>query len=278
LKIIRTIAELRIALAHVRSHSIGFVPTMGAFHEGHLELMRQARKENRVVVASLFVNPTQFSPHEDLSRYPRQEEQDCALAESVGVDIMFAPSVDEMYPGSTTEVVVNEVSTLWGGQQRPTHFAGVATIVCKLFNIVQPDIAYFGYKDLQQCAVISRMVRDLNIPVKLTFVETVRESDGLAMSSRNAYLSPEERALAPEFNRILTQCAEEIRTKARSPKDALLMAHQRLSDSGFKVDYLAIVDPVTMQESQGLIDTDRLMSAIRLGKVRLLDNIPINII
>lgn len=275
MKVCRTIAELRETLASCRASSIGFVPTMGAFHEGHLELMRIAKRANPIVVVSLFVNPTQFAPHEDLSKYPRREAQDLAEAEAQGVDVVFMPSVDEMYANANTLVTVKGVSDRWEGQQRPEHFGGVATVVSKLFNIVQPDTAYFGYKDLQQCAVIRRMVSDLNIPLDLTFVETVREHDGLAMSSRNTYLSEEQRALAPMFNKSLREMAQQINAGTANVADATLLTKGKLSQLGLSPDYVALVNPWTMEELSAAQQDARIMAAVRLGPVRLLDNIPL---
>lgn len=254
---------------------VGCVPTMGAFHEGHLALMRQARKECASVVVTLFVNPTQFGPNEDLSRYPRQEEVDTRLAESAGVDLLFIPSAEEMYPRRTTRVCVEEVTSLWEGALRPGHFEGVATVVLKLFNIVRPDVAYFGLKDLQQCAVIRRMVEDLDVPISLRFVETVRDSDGLALSSRNTYLSPEARAIAPEIFRSIALAAQAI-GQQQDVDMAIERAVAALTAQGIAVEYLSLVDPITMSPIDRLESGCRLIVAARLDGVRLLDNVGIN--
>src|SRR5438045_6600137 len=210
----KTIEEVRHAVATARTHgaTIGFVPTMGFLHEGHLSLIDVARENGATfIIVSIFVNPTQFGPNEDFSRYPRDEARDAAMLESRDVDVLFLPSVDAMYPpGSQTTVSVRGVSKPLEGERRPGHFDGVATIVIKLFDIVMPDVAAFGRKDAQQCAMIDRMVRDLDVPVRLVFGETMREHDGLAMSSRNSYLSPDERKLAPVLHRALRAGEEAI--------------------------------------------------------------------
>ncbi|HTE20243.1 MAG TPA: pantoate--beta-alanine ligase, partial [Armatimonadota bacterium] len=206
MEVVTTVAALRerVRSARRRGETVGLVPTMGALHAGHLSLMQRAAAECGFVVASLFVNPTQFAPTEDLSRYPRDPEGDRAMAADAGVDILFAPAVEEVYPaGASTYVVVEEVSAGMEGASRPTHFRGVATVVAKLFNMAQPDRAYFGEKDYQQLQVIRRMTRDLGFPVEIVPCATVREPDGLAMSSRNRYLSPEERAAALALSRGL---------------------------------------------------------------------------
>jgi pantoate--beta-alanine ligase len=245
-KIVRTIAELR---AQPRKGRVGLVPTMGAFHEGHLALFRAARAENDYVVASLFVNPAQFGANEDLGAYPRDDERDAELAEKAGMDILFAPSADELYPpGFQTWVEVEELGRMLEGEHRPGHFRGVATICLKLFNIVRPEQAYFGQKDAQQVAVVKRMVRDLDLTVEIRVLPTVRDSDGLAFSSRNAYLSPAERERA----RALPQ--------ALATKDAT-QARARLN--GLDVDYVEVAD----------FEPRVLAAAVRVGKTRLIDNV-----
>jgi pantoate--beta-alanine ligase len=245
-KIVRTIADLR---AQPREGSVGLVPTMGAFHDGHLALFRAAREENDLVVASLFVNPAQFGPNEDLAAYPRDQERDAGLAEEAGVDVLFMPAADELYPpGFQTWVEVVELSRGLEGEHRPGHFRGVATICMKLFNIVRPDRAYFGQKDAQQAAVVRRMVRDLDLRLEIRVVPTVRDADGLALSSRNAYLSPEERERALALPRAL------------ATKDAL-QARARLT--GLDVDYVEIAD----------FEPRVLAAAVRVGKTRLIDNV-----
>lgn len=246
---------------------------MGAFHEGHLELMRRAKDECGAVSVSLFVNPTQFGPHEDFAAYPRGEEQDFALARSVGVDLMFAPAVEEMYRSRRATVHVSGVTEGLEGSARPTHFDGVATVVLKLFHLVRPDVAYFGLKDLQQCAVVRAMVEDLDVPVELRLLETVRESDGLAMSSRNRRLSPSERELAPELNRSMRLAAQRIR-EGHAVVRVLADASAALNAKGFAVDYLQLVEPESMKPLEGFRPGSRLVAAAKLGSVRLLDNIP----
>jgi pantoate--beta-alanine ligase len=222
---------------------------MGAFHDGHLALFRAAREENDTVVASLFVNPAQFGAGEDLARYPRDEERDAALAAEAGVDLLFAPSSDELYPaGFQTWVDVEELGAILEGRHRPGHFRGVATICLKLFNLVRPDRAYFGQKDAQQVAVIKRMVADLNVPVEIRVVPTVRDENGLALSSRNAYLSPEERELALQLPRALA---------TKDPQAA------RAALNGLDVDYLEVAD----------FQPRVLAAAVRVGSTRLIDNV-----
>jgi pantoate--beta-alanine ligase len=249
-KIARTIPELRLVLRDGRR---GLVPTMGAFHEGHLSLMRAARAECNQVVVSVFLNPAQFAPGEDLERYPRDEERDSRLARDAGVDVLFAPSTEEMYPaGFGTWVDVEE--TGGEGDARPGHFRGVATICLKLFNIVRPDVAFFGQKDAQQVAVLQRMIRDLDLRIGLRVLPTVRDADGLALSSRNAYLSPEERLRALALPRALEA--------GRSASDPVAVA--RAAFNGLEPDYVEIVD---------LGDMKVLAAAARVGTTRLIDNV-----
>lgn len=255
---------------------VGFVPTMGALHEGHLELMRKAREENDYVAVSIFVNPTQFGKNEDFSKYPRNLERDAELAASGGVDAIFAPEAAEMYPTAPTLIRVPEVTERWEGASRPGHFDGVATVVLKLFNIVQADRAYFGQKDLQQCLVIRRMVRDLNVPIDLRFQPTVRENDGLAMSSRNAYLNEEERKMAPLLGEVLRGTAESL---VRSSKENLEIAatlslgESSLRAAGFEVDYLAFVDLDDMKATVEPQLPSAVIVAAKLGRTRLIDNV-----
>ena len=276
--IARTIGEVREAVATARAHGkkIGFVPTMGFLHEGHLSLIDVARNEGAgFIVVSIFVNPKQFGPNEDLSRYPRNEERDRELLEQRGADVVFLPSVEVMYPvGATTTVSVGAVAKPLEGERRPGHFEGVATVVLKLFNIVQPDIAVFGRKDAQQCAVIDRLVRDLDVPVRLAFGETSRETDGLAMSSRNAYLSAEERALAPALHRALRAGEEAIQHGITdAPSIEHLMDKMAKETKGIEVDYLAVVEPETFLQPESIRRDTLLVGAIRIGKTRLIDNI-----
>ena len=245
MKVIRRIAELPKGL-----DSVGLVPTMGAFHEGHLSLFAAARQENELVVASLFLNPAQFGPEEDLDRYPRDEERDTRLAEEAGVDILFAPAAEELYPeGFDTWVDVEHLGRRLEGEFRPGHFRGVATVCLKLFNIIRPRRAYFGQKDAQQAAVVKRMVSDLNLDVEIRVLPTVRDEDGLAYSSRNTYLSPEERRAALALPRALA-------TKDPAQAGDLLR--------GLDVDYLEVAD----------LDGQRVLAAaVHVGKTRLIDNI-----
>ena len=246
MKIIRTIAELR---GEKPERTVGLVPTMGAFHEGHLALFREARTENDVIIASLFVNPAQFGANEDLASYPRDEERDAGLAAEAGVDVLFVPSAEELYPaGFQTWVEVKELSSRLEGVHRPGHFRGVATICLKLFNIARPHRAYFGQKDAQQVAVLKRMVRDLNLEVEIRVVPTVRDADGLALSSRNSYLSPAERERALTLPRAL------------ATKDA---GQARARLNGLDVDYVEVAD----------FEPPVLAAAVRIGKTRLIDNV-----
>ncbi|HVT11339.1 MAG TPA: pantoate--beta-alanine ligase [Fimbriimonadaceae bacterium] len=265
---IRTVAEM----ATLGGGDLGFVPTMGAFHEGHLSLMREARKGHEKVVVSLFVNPLQFGQGEDYERYPRDEERDFALAEAEGVDYLFAPAREEIYRRKTTTICVPEVSEPWEGKARPGHFVGVATVVAKLFNIVRPEVAYFGWKDLQQCLVLRRMVEDLNMSVALRFMETLREPDGLALSSRNAYLSPGERELAPELHRTLVRIAAELDKNSDKAQELTAKGREELFLKGFQVEYLELVSLVDLQPTTGVGDA-ALIVASKIGTTRLIDNL-----
>jgi pantoate--beta-alanine ligase len=252
---VRTIEDVRDALAPLRTGTIGLVPTMGALHEGHLSLLRAARAESETVVMSLFVNPTQFGDDHDLARYPRDDARDLALAEEAGVDVVFAPSADEMYPaGFQTWVDVTELGSILEGRFRPGHFRGVATVVLKLFEIVRPNRAYFGQKDAQQAAVIGQMIRDLALEVELRVLPTVRDDDGLALSSRNVLLSREERARALALSRAL----------ATRDRDAALA--ELRSSNGLEIDYVETAD----------FDPPVLAGAVRVGSTRLIDNVPLD--
>jgi pantoate--beta-alanine ligase len=256
-KTVHTIAEARAALGQLPG-SIGLVPTMGAFHAGHLALIAAARAENEVVVVSLFVNPSQFGPQEDLKRYPRDEAADERSATEAGVDLLFAPSAGEMYPdGFQTWVEVQDLGATLEGEARPGHFRGVATVCLKLFNIVQPQRAYFGQKDAQQAAVIRRVVRDLVVPLEIRVVRTVRDPDGLALSSRNVYLSPDERERALALPRAL----EAGRQAWRNGADPVAAACRGLE--GLDVDYVSVAD----------LDGPTLAAAVRIGQTRLIDNV-----
>jgi pantoate--beta-alanine ligase len=272
-----TIDEVRAARASVAR--IGFIPTMGFLHEGHLSLIDAARDAGAEFIAvSIFVNPKQFGPHEDLASYPRDEARDKALLESKNVDLLFLPCVDIMYPpGAQTTVSVGGVAKPLEGERRPGHFDGVATVVLKLFNIIQPDLAVFGRKDAQQCAVIDRMVRDLDVPVKLVFAETAREHDGLARSSRNSYLSPEERKRAPALHRAL-RAGEEAITHGVHDVAAVetLMSRMVAETPGVDVDHLAVVDPETFLPPVDFRREVLLAGAVRIGRTRLIDNVRVS--
>ena len=252
------------------------VPTMGALHDGHLTLVRTALEQADRVVASVFVNPTQFGPNEDLSRYPRQEAKDAESLDGVGCHLLFAPKVEEMYPdGFATTVSVKGVSAPLEGVCRPGHFDGVATVVSKLLLQCLPDIALFGEKDWQQLAVIRRMARDLNLPVQIQGVPTVREADGLALSSRNAYLTPQDRDIAPALHRALQAVAEGVRA-GKSPAELCHRAAADVIAAGFaSVDYIEVRDAEDMSPVETLARPARVLAAARLGTTRLIDNIGI---
>jgi pantoate--beta-alanine ligase len=273
-----TIQQLRIARAAVPpGQSVGLVPTMGYLHEGHLALVAAARAAHDVVVVSIFVNPAQFGPNEDFSRYPRDEARDLALLEAAGVDWVFLPSAAEVYPpGYQTYIEVRDVTTRLEGAVRPGHFAGVATVVAKLFNLVQPTQVYFGQKDAQQVVVLRRMVRDLNFPLELVVRPTEREPDGLARSSRNVYLNPEERQAALCLSRALHAAQAQWQAGVRDG-DALRAAMQAVlaAEPLARPDYVSVADPDTLEELQAIgPDQGALASlAVRIGKTRLIDNV-----
>ena len=276
MKVVRTVAELREARAALRG-PVGFVPTMGALHEGHASLMTAARGESASIVASVFVNPTQFGPNEDFTRYPRDESADLAMLESLGVDLAFLPSVDEMYPsGATTYVDVGPVGDVLEGAARPGHFRGVATVVTKLFSMVQPDRAYFGQKDGQQSVVVKRLVRDLALPVEIVVCPTVREPDGLALSSRNRYLTPEERAQAPALDRALQAASAAAADGERSADKLRALMLDALAPATLgKPDYVSIADAETLEELS-VLDRPALASlAVRFPSARLIDCEPL---
>ena len=279
MRVVRSIPELRAALDTARraGRSVGLVPTMGAFHEGHLSLMRRARADCDVAVVSLFVNPAQFNDPADLAAYPRDDARDERLARAEGVDLLFMPSAEEIYPpGFATSVEVRGVTEPLEGQVRgAAHFRGVATVVTKLFQIVQPDVAYFGQKDAQQCAVIRRLALDLDMRARIEVCPTVREHDGLAMSSRNVRLSAAARSRAAGLSEALRAADAALRAGKRSAADLLRGAHDALAARGIvadDVEYLAVVDPetltpVTVVEARALV-----VIAARVGGVRLIDN------
>ncbi len=248
---------------------------MGAFHEGHLQLMMRAREETDIVVTSLFVNPLQFGPLEDFSKYPRNLEQDAELARKVGVNVLFAPTASEMYSGAnTTFIHVPDITDVWEGAIRPGHFDGVATVVGKLFHIIRPTVAYFGRKDFQQCAVISRMVSDLNFPLRISIEPTVREHDGLAMSSRNRYLSTSERQIAPVIFKTISISREKI-LKGLDVVETIEKAKSDLAKSGIEVQYLVYVDDCSLSSLSHLHNDSTIIFAGLLGSTRLIDNISV---
>jgi pantoate--beta-alanine ligase len=282
---LRTKADVRAAVAAAKreGRSVGLVPTMGYLHEGHLSLIRAARAECDLVAMSLFVNPTQFGPAEDLDRYPRDEERDLRLAGEAGADLVFAPAVEEIYPdgpdGFVTQVEVTGslTSVLDGDPARrgPEHFRGVTTVVAKLFNVVDPDVAYFGQKDAQQAVVIRRMVRDLDFPVRIEVLPTVREPDGLAMSSRNAYLEPADRERATALSRALATA--ERGARAGSLADGLAAAHRELAVAAIEPEYLEARDAETLEPVERLGDRPVLvLVAAPVGGARLIDNVLIH--
>jgi pantoate--beta-alanine ligase len=271
---VTAIEELRRLLA-ARSGSLGLVPTMGALHQGHLALVSRARSECDRVAVSIFVNPTQFGPNEDLSRYPRDLERDLRLLEPLGVDVVWTPTPEEMYPtGFETWVTVEGVGAPYEGKQRPGHFRGVATVVAKLFNAVGPDRAYFGQKDAQQAALVRRMVRDLAFPLEIVVCPTVREADGLALSSRNAYLSAEERRAATVLYRGLSAArsryeAGEREAEALRAAVAAAIAAEPLA----RLEYVGAADPETLEDLERVAPGSLLVVAARVGGVRLIDNL-----
>ena len=276
MKLLRTVADLRAALApHRRAGDrIGLVPTMGAFHEGHLALMRHARDTCDVVVVSLFVNPTQFRPGEDLAAYPRDEERDAAVAAERGVDLFFAPLLETVYPEgfATTVAVAGLTEPLEGEARGPEHFHGVTTVVCKLLNMVDPGVAFFGQKDGQQAAVVRRMVRDLDFPVEIEVLPTVREPDGLALSSRNAYLEPAERERAIALHRALEAVEQAVARGERDPDAVRAAALAAMAPFDVDPEYLALVRPDTLAPVDAVEGDVLVAVAARLGPTRLIDN------
>jgi pantoate--beta-alanine ligase len=283
MKLVRSKAELRDALTGPRREGqrIGLVPTMGYFHEGHLSLMRRARRDCDLVVVSLFVNPTQFGPGEDLDSYPRDEDRDAQLAALEGVDLLWMPDAEQMYPdGFATAVEVsNSLTGVLEGDpayRGPSHFRGVTTVVAKLFNSVQPDIAYFGRKDAQQAVVIERMVRDLDFPVEISVLPTVREQDGLALSSRNSYLTPDQRERAVAISRALRAAERAAREGARSTDALVAVATEELSNSGIEPEYVEARSAEDLSPIAELNGRPVLLAvAARVGRARLIDNVVI---
>jgi pantoate--beta-alanine ligase len=283
MRVISTVADMRQARQQMAGPPwrIGLVPTMGALHEGHLSLVRHARADDDTVVVSIFVNPTQFGPSEDYALYPRDPERDLALLRDLGTDLVFMPSAEEMYPkGFDTHVEVEKLTQRLEGASRPGHLRGVATVVTKLFNVVQPHRAYFGQKDAQQLAVIRRLTRDLDLPIEVVGLPTVREPDGLAMSSRNAYLSPEERKAALVLYRSLEAAQELWRSGVRDASLIRRRINEMLAAPATgglaRVDYVSVADAETLEELE-TVDRPALVSvAVRIGKTRLIDNVTLS--
>ncbi|HET6351239.1 MAG TPA: pantoate--beta-alanine ligase [Coriobacteriia bacterium] len=268
--------EVRAAVAEARreGRSIGFVPTMGALHEGHLSLVRAASSRTDLVVASVFVNPTQFGPSEDFEAYPRDIDADMRMLSAEGVDIVFTPTPDIMYgDGPKVTVDPGELAMRWEGEVRPTHFVGVATVVTKLLNIVRPDLAFFGEKDFQQLQIVKRMVLDLDGGVGIVGCPIVREADGLALSSRNAYLSAQERALAVVVPDALNAAVEAACWGERDPRSLEAIVREKIAArQGVELDYAAVVDPITLEPADDLDSPKRAIVAVRVGSTRLIDN------
>lgn len=279
MRIVKKISEIKKIINQQKRNKkkIGFVPTMGYLHEGHLSLIRIARKHSNYVVCSIFVNPIQFGPNEDFNRYPRDLKRDEALLKKEKVDLLFYPSTKEMYPESyKTYVEVEGLSSTLCGKSRPGHFRGVVTVVLKLFNIVRPDIAVFGEKDYQQAVIIKQMVRDLNLDVKIITGPIVREAEGLAMSSRNTYLSPDERVNATVLYRALNWAREAFnKENIKSPEYLTTQMRQMIEEKGGQVDYIAIVDNETLTPVRYIKKGDRILLAVFFGRTRLIDNIEI---
>ncbi len=275
MRTLRTVAELREELGRGRApgRTIGLVPTMGAFHAGHVSLMERARTETDVVVVSLFVNPAQFGPREDLTAYPRDEARDAEIAAAAGVDVLFAPPVEEVYPdGFQTTVSVGALAQPLEGAQRPGHFDGVATVVTKLLNMVRPDVAYFGQKDAQQALIVRRVVRDLDIPVRIEVCPTVREADGLAMSSRNAYLAPAERERAIALRCALDAAEQAVAAGERDATAVATAARGAMEPFGVEPEYLALVAADTLAPVDRIEQEVLVALAARVGPARLIDN------
>ena len=279
MQVITQIGQLKqiIYTAKREGKTIGLVPTMGYLHEGHLTLMRRARQEQGLVIATLFVNPLQFGPQEDYADYPRDLERDCRLAESTGIDVLFAPSVDEMYPAGNGKILsfvdVEQITATLCGASRPGHFRGVATVVTKLFNIAEADVAYFGQKDAQQVAVIRRMTEDLNMNVKIVAVPIVREPDGLAMSSRNKYLAPAQRQAALVLSLSLERAASLLAAGERDSALILAAVRELIDQQPLaEIDYVSLVDPLSLAAIERVEQQALLALAVKFGKTRLIDN------
>jgi pantoate--beta-alanine ligase len=275
--LVRTIHDLRKRVAAWRQagESVALVPTMGALHAGHLSLVGLAKSKADHVVVSIFVNPIQFGPREDFSTYPRDEAGDLKKLGDAGVDIVFAPDAAEMYPeGFKTLIKIGDLTEGLCGAARPNHFDGVATVVAKLLMQCGPDLAIFGEKDYQQLLVVKQLVRDLNIPVEIIGAPIMREADGLALSSRNVYLSPEQRKIAPLLHQTISAVAADL-AQGRGCDDAVVAARFKLDAAGFRVDYVAVRDPDTLKPLMGPVKRARVLAAAYLGKTRLIDNVPV---
>jgi len=285
MRVLRTVAEVRGAVAGWRKEglTVGLVPTMGALHEGHLSLVDHCKSDCDRTLATVFVNPLQFGPNEDFERYPRTEAADIEKLEARGCDLLFSPSCNEIFPDPVspahdflTTVDVRKLSNVLCAQHRPGHFQGMATEVLKFFMITLPDVAFFGEKDYQQLQVVRRMVRDLNVPLSVAAVPTVRAADGLALSSRNWYLSADERRIAPSLFRVLSETATALVEVGRPVRDLLSQARNQLLSAGFtRIDYLLLADSETLQPVGSLTGPARLLAAVWIGKTRLIDNIPV---
>lgn len=277
MKIIRSIKEMGIfsRVAHLEGKTMGFVPTMGALHEGHLNLIRKARQENDMVVVSIFVNPIQFGPREDYRRYPRNLKRDSQLCKKTGADVIFFPDFRQMYPANyKTYVEVYDLSNVLCGKFRPGHFKGVATVVAKLFNIVSPDIAYFGQKDAQQAVIIKKMAEDLNFTINIKVMPTARDKDGLALSSRNAYLTRNERSDAAVLHRALVLAKELIRGGDADPLNIIRQMRQLINKrKSAKIQYISIVSPEDLKSVNKIKQKVLIALSVRVGKTRLIDNI-----
>jgi pantoate--beta-alanine ligase len=279
MKLVKTVAELQAIVKEVKKsgRTIGLVPTMGALHEGHASLIRAAHAENDFTIVSDFVNPTQFGPTEDLDAYPRTLDHDCELAEAMGADVLFAPSPKEMYPSKdmTWVEVTGDITKVLCGRTRPIHFRGVATVVSKLFNLAQPDKAYFGQKDAQQAQVLKRMVKDLFFPLEIRVMPIVREEDGLAKSSRNVYLNPEERKAAVILNRALKKAEAAFAAGERNSAQLVaLTADMIRTEPMSNIDYVEMYQLPELTEAEAEITTDHLLAvAVKFGTTRLIDNV-----
>ncbi|WP_338470067.1 pantoate--beta-alanine ligase [Niallia sp. XMNu-256] len=280
MKVITTIQELReiIEKTNKRQQTIGFVPTMGFLHEGHRALMKQARKENDILVLSIFVNPLQFGPTEDLDRYPRDFERDQKIAETEGVDILFYPSVAEMYPNElSVSVVVKKMTDVLCGRTRPGHFDGVATVLTKLFHLVQPTKAYFGKKDAQQLAIVESLVKDFHFPLQIIAVNTIREEDGLAKSSRNVYLTDRERVEAPELYQSLQMGVEMIQAGETNPHKIISGIKDRIANkTSGEIDYVSLLSYPELEEFESINGSYIIALAVKFSRARLIDNIIMN--